>query len=220
MVTPWRRRRKSAIMTIPALRGDAVDRRELFRRTLWGAAGAAAGACRSAQAREFPPDYDASKELARADWKPVFLDDHQNETLIALSDRIIPRTDTAGAKEALVNRFIDRVLAAESRETQREFVEALSYLDGESMARYRTAFRYLPEASQVEFLFLLAYPHSLATWGSEAGGQSAGYQRFSTLKDWISRAFYSSEIGMRELGWDGPPHGEFAGCAHPEGAHK
>ena len=193
-----------------------MDRRELFLRTLWGAA----GACRSAQAREFPPDYDASKELARADWKPVFLDDHQNETLIALSNLIIPQTDTPGAKEALANRFIDRVLAAESRDTQREFLEAMAYLDGECLTRYGTAFRYLPEASQVEFLFLLAYPHSLATWGSEAAGQFAGYKHFSTLKQWISGAFYSSEMGTRELGWDGPPHGEFAGCTHPEDAHK
>lgn len=197
-----------------------MDRRELFLRTLWGAAGVAAGACRSAQAREFPPDYDASKELARADWKPVFLDDHQNETLIALSNLIIPQTDTPGAKEALANRFIDRVLAAESRDTQREFLEAMAYLDGECLTRYGTAFRYLPEASQVEFLFLLAYPHSLATWGSEAAGQFAGYKHFSTLKQWISGAFYSSEMGTRELGWDGPPHGEFAGCTHPEDAHK
>lgn len=196
-----------------------MDRRELFRRTLWGAAGVTAGAVPSAQAREIPPDYDASKDLARGDWKPAFLDDHQNETLIALSDRIIPQTDTPGAKEALANRFIDRVLAAESRETQRGFGEALAYLDGECMARYRTAFRYLPAESQVEFLFLVAYPHSLATWG-EAASESPAYKHFSTLKDWISRAFFNSEIGMRELGWDGPPHGEFEGCIHGEGSHK
>ncbi|MBZ5594580.1 MAG: gluconate 2-dehydrogenase subunit 3 family protein [Acidobacteriia bacterium] len=197
-----------------------MDRRELFRRTLWGAAGIAAGAVPRAGAREFPPDYDASRDMARANWKPSFLDDHQNETLLALSDRIIPQTDTPGAKEALVNRFIDRLLAAESRETQREFLEAMAYLDGECMVRYRTAFRYLPAESQVDLLRLLAYPHSLATWGSEAAGESTGYKHFSTLKEWVSRAFYSSEVGMRELGWDGPPHGEFAGCTHPDGSHK
>ena len=86
-----------------------MKRRELFRQTLFGAIGSAAtsffrGAAAEPRhaAREYPPNYDASKDLARQDWKPVFLDPHQNETLIALSDMILPKTDTPGAKEALV----------------------------------------------------------------------------------------------------------------------
>src|SRR5436309_15926616 len=140
MVTPWRRLSKSGMI---ARHGERmVGRRELFRRTLLGAVGLAAGAATTANAREFPADFDASKDLARADWKPVFLDDHLNETLIALSDQIIPKTDTPGAKEALVNRFIDRLLAAETRETQQRFLASLAYIDGECMARYHAAFVY------------------------------------------------------------------------------
>ena len=196
-----------------------MHRRELFRRAFVAATGAAA-AVPGASAREFPADYDASKELARADWKPKFLDDHQNETLIVLSDLLIPATGTPGAKEALVSRFIDRLLAAETPETQCVFLESLSYMDGESLARYGSAFRYLPRESEVEFLRFLAYPHSLGTWGTEAAGAFPGHTHFRRLKDWISRAYYSSETGMRELGWDGPAHGEFMGCTHPEGAHR
>jgi len=197
-----------------------VHRRELFRRTLLGAAGVAAGGVSPAAAREFPSEYDASKELARPGWKPVFLDDHQNETLIVLSDLIIPTTDTPGAKEALVNRFIDRLLAAETPENQRAFLDSLAYLDGESMTRYRMAFRHLPADSQIELLGYIGYPHSLGTWGSESAGGFAGHTHFRRLKDYISRAFYSSETGMRELGWDGPSHGQFEGCEHPEEGHK
>jgi hypothetical protein len=201
--------------------GGGVHRRELFRRTLWGAAGVAAGAAaQHIEAREFPADVNASRELARSDWKPVFLDDHQNETLIILSDLIIPKTDTPGAKDAFVSRFIDRLLAAETPETQRTFLASLAYLDGECLSRYRTAFRYVPAESQIEFLRYLAYPHSLGTWGSEGANQFPGHRHFNTLKDWISRAFYSSEVGMQELGWDGPAHGEFEGCTHSEGSHK
>jgi gluconate 2-dehydrogenase gamma chain len=197
-----------------------MHRRELFRRTLLGAAGIAAGGVSPAAAREFPSGYDASKELARSGWKPVFLDEHQNETLIILSDLIIPTTDTPGAKEALVNRFIDRLLAAETTENQRAFLDSLAYLDGESMTRHGTAFRHLPADAQVELLGYLGYPHSLGTWGAESGGGFPGHTHFTRLKDWISRAFYSSETGMRELGWDGPSHGQFEGCEHAEGGHK
>jgi hypothetical protein len=83
-----------------------MNRRDLFRQTFLGAA-AAALPSGIAEAREFPSDYDASKELARADWKPLFLDDHQNQTLVVFSDILIPATDTPGAKAALVNRFLD-----------------------------------------------------------------------------------------------------------------
>src|SRR5579863_4327755 len=48
--------------------------------------------------------------ISHPNWKPVFFDEHQNETVIALTELIIPQTDTPGAKAALVNRFIDLML--------------------------------------------------------------------------------------------------------------
>ena len=41
---------------------------------------------------------------------------------------------------------------------------------------------------------------------------------FDLLKGWIAGAYYSSEIGMRELGWTGNVvFAEFPGCQHPGG---
>ncbi len=204
-----------------------MKRRELFRRAILGTVGAAVTSTLPSEAaahlhfaREFPPNQDASAELARSDWKPVFLDQHQNDTLILLSDLILPATDTPGAKEALVNRFIDQLLAAETREIQRQFLDSLAYIDGECMKRYNAAFIHLPAETQLEFLKLLSYPHTLVTWG-ENRSEFAGHAHFLNLKSWITRAYYSSDIGMRELGWDGSPfHGEFEGCTHPPGQHK
>lgn len=172
-----------------------------------------------ALAIEFPPGQDASKELARADWKPVFLDNHQNETLILLSDFVIPATETPGAKEALVNRFLDLLMSVEKLETRREFLAALAYIDGACRERYQTAFLFVPREQQIEFLNLLAYPHSETTWG-EVAEDFPGHDHFQRLKQWIVGAFYSSPAGLKEIGWDGNfPHGEFAGCNHADGAH-
>jgi len=34
-------------------------------------------------------------------------------------------------------------------------------------------------------------------------------------------AFYSSPVGLKEMGWDGTfPHGEFAGCTHGAAEHQ
>ena len=204
-----------------------MKRRELFRRTILGTMGAAVSSSLAGEAathlhfaREFPPNQDASAELSRSDWEPIFLDLHQNNTLIVLSDLIVPATDTPGAKEALVNRFIDRLLAAEARETQREFLDSLAYIDGECMKRYNSAFIHLPVETRLEFLKLISYPHTLVTWG-ENRSAFAGHAHFRNLKSWITRAYYNSEIGMRELGWDGSPfHGEFEGCKHAPDHHK
>ncbi len=204
-----------------------MKRRELFRRAILGAAGTAVASVlpgRAAEhthaARQFPPDYDASKELARPDWKPSFLDGHQNETLIALSDLIIPKTETPGAKDALVNRMIDRLLAAETRETRQKFLASLAYIDGECMKRFRSAFVHLPVESQVEFLKLIAYPHDLVTWGDNRS-EFDGHSHFEHLKSWISQAYYNSEIGLKELGWDENVfHADFEGCTHPPTTHK
>ena len=120
-----------------------MNRRQLFRQTLLGIAGAAASS-----AREFPEGYDASKDLARAGWQPTFLNAHQNETLIAISDVMIPETDTPGAKTALVNRFIDELLAAESKETQQSLLNSLAFVDGEAQSRFKAPFVQLPQASR------------------------------------------------------------------------
>jgi hypothetical protein len=186
-----------------------MNRRDLFRQAFLGAAAASAGV---APALEFPADYDASKDLTRADWKPQFLDDHQNQTLIAFSDILIPETETPGAKAALVNRFLDRLLAAETHEIQRSFLDSLAFLDGESFDRYHAAFVFLSPEQQTDVLTLMAYPHTLETWEESVSGDYAGHTHFNSLKDWISRSYYNSEAGMQALGYRGAPHGVFEGC--------
>jgi Gluconate 2-dehydrogenase subunit 3 len=196
-----------------------MNRRDLIRTSLFGALGLTS-ASPPALPREFSADYDASKELARPDWKPVFVDEHQNQTLIALSELIIPTTDTPGAKDALVNRFLDLLMSVESTETQRAFIAALAYIDGTCMQTYKAAFIYLPQQQQIAFLNLIAYPHSHKTWG-EAGEDFPGYTHFQKLKDWVVGAYYNSPIGLKELGWDGSfPHGVFSGCEHAGNDHQ
>ena len=207
-----------------------MKRRDLIRASvLTGAAAAAlrpsfAAPQSAAQSSELTPaqsGVDASKDLSAPGWKPLFLDEHQNETLIVLSDLIIPGTDSPGAKDALVNRYIDLVLAAETPETQREFLNSLGYLDGESIRRYKTAFRYLSREDQDGLLHSFAYPRRSSHWSGSPPVSDVGHTHFEALKGRIMTAYYSSQIGEKELGWDGAfAHGPYEGCEHPEGNHK
>jgi gluconate 2-dehydrogenase gamma chain len=211
-----------------------MKRREMLRASVLVGAAAAlrpalsnaqSGAQATAQPSELTPaqsGVDASKDLSAPGWKPLFLDEHQNETLIILSDLIIPATDTPGAKEALVNRYIDLVLAAETRDTQRAFLNSLGYLDGESRQRFKSAFRYLSAEDQDVLLHALAYPRFGSSWAGDTGPVAdPGHAHFEALKERIMTAYYSSQIGEKELGWDGAfAHGPYQGCEHPEGEHK
>ena len=211
-----------------------MKRREMLRASVLAGAAAAlrpalanaqTGAQSAAPPSELTPaqsGVDASKEFEGPGWKPLFLDEHQNETLIILSDLIIPATDTPGAKDALVNRYIDLVLAAETPETQRAFLNSLGYLDGESIKRYKAAFRYLSADDQDLLLHALAYPRIGGGWAGDTGAMAdPGHAHFEALKDRIMTAYYSSQIGEKELGWDGAfAHGPYQGCEHPEGDHK
>lgn len=173
-----------------------------------------------ASAVERPANFDASKELEKPDWKPIFFDEHQDRTLIVFSDLLIPATDTPGAKDALVNRFLDQFMAAEREDTQRGFLASLAFLDGESMRLYKQAFVYLDQPSQIELLHFMAYPHSLSRWG-EAAVTSDSYSHFTNLKQWVATTYYNSPAGMKELGWDGVfPHGEFTGCDGADTKHS
>jgi Gluconate 2-dehydrogenase subunit 3 len=166
---------------------------------------------------------DAAKDLAAPGWKPRFLDEHQNETLIVLSDLMIPATDTPGAKEALVNRYIDLVLAAETSEVRGRFLNSLGYLDGESTRRFKAAFRYLSRDDRDDLLHGMAYPRSGSKWTGEAEAKpDVGHEHFEALKKSIMTAYYSSQVGVvQELGWDGAfTHGIFQGCEHAGGDHK
>jgi hypothetical protein len=47
-----------------------------------------------------------------------------------------------------------------------------------------------------------------------------GSEHFGRLKAMIAAAYYGSEIGAKELGWDGTfTHGEYQGCEHPTTTH-
>jgi Gluconate 2-dehydrogenase subunit 3 len=61
------------------------------------------------------------------------LNPHQNATLIAMTDLIIPETDTPGAKGVRVNEFIDLILTEWAHEDERQkFLAGLEEVDKRS----------------------------------------------------------------------------------------
>lgn len=161
---------------------------------------------------DMAPDVDAIAQTG-PNWKPQFFDAHQNETLIALTDLIIPTTNTPGAKAALVNRYLDLRYNEESKENQQEIVQVLAWFDGRSLALHNKPFISLSEAQQTELLKPLADP-------AKARPEDAvGVKAFSFIKQLTIFGYYTSKIGLdEELQYQGDTYNtSFPGaCTHPE----
>lgn len=154
---------------------------------------------------------DFANEFANPNWKPLFFTDEQNQTMVALCDVVLPATETPGAKQAMVNRYIDLVLSAESSEAQNAFLKSLQYIDAESSRVYGKPFRALSMDEQVEVLVPMALPMQPTPGASVPVDK--GYENFTRVKAFIVEGYYSSEIGDTELGWDGAySHGVYEGC--------
>jgi len=150
---------------------------------------------------------------ADANWKPQFFDEHQNATLIALTDLIIPTTDTPGAKAALVNRYLDLRYNEESAENQQEIIQALAWIDGRSLSLHNKAFVSLTPEQQTALLEPLADPKN-----SNPEDQ-AGVRSFELMKELTIFGYYTSRIGLdEELKYQGDTYNtSFPGaCTHPE----
>lgn len=146
------------------------------------------------------------------DWKPKVFDAHQDETVVTLSELIIPATDTPGAKAALVNRFVDEVLADAAEPDRREFLRGLRWIDGRSNELFGTDFVKATPAQQTALLTIVSSDKN------KAFQDEIGRDFFKAIKGMTITGYYTSEIGMKqELGDDGQMFFlEFKGCTHPE----
>jgi hypothetical protein len=160
--------------------------------------------------------FDGAENLSDSNWKPVFLKVEQNETVVALAEAIVP-----GSTKAQVNRFIDLLLSVDTAEQKRKFADSLAAFESESQKQFGTGFPSL-DASQQNMLLTdaAAPPAKEDSTGGAAKENSGLHGHFENLKGWVSGAYYSSEVGVRELGWTGDYVFErFPGCNHTEGHH-
>jgi gluconate 2-dehydrogenase gamma chain len=192
-----------------------------------GAGLALPGVARGAAARRVLEEHARLEQIAGdaefAGTLPTFLDPHQRETLSTLAEAIIP-----GARAAGVPEFVDRLLAVDSKDAQRDFLAAMGALDAESVRRYRRPWTGLDDSRRTELLQAMSTtrpswsPHYWKAGEPEVAPAPPGpptlRDRFDLLKMRVAVGYYTSEAGQRELGWTGDMiHQELPGCAHAGG---
>jgi hypothetical protein len=157
----------------------------------------------------------AEKKAAPAgEYTPKYFDAHGYKTLQALCQTIFPAdSDSGGAIEAGAPEFID-LLTSENKDYQGVLGGGMMWLDGASIDRYGKVYLDCAPEQQKALLDKIAYRKNAATDSS----LSQGVEFFSFLRNMTADGFFTSEIGIKYLGYIGNTFvKEFPGCpAVPE----
>jgi hypothetical protein len=119
---------------------------------------------------------------------------HQFELVGALSETIIPTTDTPGARDAGVPAFVDQMLTTWYSDADRQQVlTGLDRLDAEAKALGNAGFANAPAEQQISIVQSIAVPD---TGGNAA--RSELNQLFRHMKELTVVGYYTSEIGATQ----------------------
>lgn len=143
--------------------------------------------------------------------KPKFFTAHEWATVVLLGDIIIPKDERSGsASDAGVPEFIDYTLGETFKENPERGVAirgGLKWLDKESLDRFNKSFLEITEAQRTQILDDIAYPKKAKPEFSH------GVRFFSAFRDLVASGFWSSKIGVADIGymgnvptvWEGAP---------------
>jgi hypothetical protein len=153
------------------------------------------------------------------------LDSHQNDTVVAMIDQIIPATETPGAKGARVNEFVDVILTEwATDEERRNFLDGLADVDKRSNVLFAKDFSAASPEQQVTLLRSLDEAAAVARskrkeerppfWEPEGRDTQFQDDFFTVFKKLTLHGYYTSEVGFtQELNLQIIP-GAQHGCTH------
>jgi hypothetical protein len=187
----------------------SISRRDVLKSLAMSAAATSVLRTIPAQAAEYAHHMVAAEKAATKVYAPKFFAAHEYKTLQTLCQTIIPAdADSGGAIEAGAPEFID-LLTSENIEYQVKLRGGLMWLDSTCSDRYGKAYLDCSPQQQKELLDQIAYRNNALTDLS----LSQGVEFFSFLRNMTSDGFFTSEIGIKYLGYIGSAFlKEFPGC--------
>lgn len=165
-------------------------------------------ACKEKNAKTVVPDgkdaaalpYDRMEEEKVAHEQLVsqtFFTPHEMATLAVLSDIIIPADHVSGsATEAGVPEFIEFIVK-DKPEFQTPMRGGLRWLDMQTARFYGKAFRDCNPNEQISIVDAIAYPQKAKP------EMKQGVSFFNLMRNLTATGFYSSEMGIKDVGYVG-----------------
>jgi hypothetical protein len=148
-------------------------------------------------------DYEKARDAKL--FKEVFFNKHELKTLGVLADIIIPKDARSGsATEAGVVEFIE-FMAKDKPELQTPLRGGLVWIDTQANRRFEKKFVDCTPAQQIEIVEDIAWPQR------KKPGMSQGVAFFSLMRNLTASGFWSSQIGIADIGYEGNKPNQWAG---------
>ncbi len=196
-----------------------MDRRKSLKTLFIGTVGAGVfvEACKSSDKKAIASSADAALDadrmqeekdyLKKLNASDKFFTDHEMATITVLGDIILPKDETSGsASDAKVPEFIEFVVK-DMPHYQTPLRGGLRWLDMQSLSRFEKAFKDCDQKQQIEIVEDIAYPKvegAIAKTNRKIKpGMEQGIEFFSGMRDLVLTGFYTSEIGVKDLGYVG-----------------
>ena len=145
------------------------------------------------------------ERLRKLNSQGPFFDEHERLTLILLADIIIPRDDVSGsASDAKVIDFIEFIVK-DIPDHQVPMRGGLKWLDLQCLKQYGHSFIASSSQQQVEMVTAIAYPLKATP------DMHPGAVFFSRMRDLTATGFYTSKIGIEDIGYVGNAPGKWEG---------
>ncbi len=126
-----------------------------------------------------------------------FFTAHEMATITFLADIIIPRDEKSGsASEAKVPEFIEFIVK-DMPAHQVPMQGGLKWLDMQCYNRYKAPFIECSSEQQIEMVSDIAYPEKVKP------GMEPGVSFFTRMRDLTASGFFTSEMGIKDLGYVG-----------------
>jgi gluconate 2-dehydrogenase gamma chain len=137
------------------------------------------------------------KKYEEALMKDKFFTDHEMATIAVLSDIIIPKDEVSGsATEAKVPDFIE-FMVKDKPELQLPMRGGLRWLDMQMLKNYSQPFKDASQQQQISLVDQIAYPEKAKP------EMKQGVHFFSLMRNLTASGFYTSEIGIKDVGYTG-----------------
>lgn len=127
----------------------------------------------------------------------TYFNPHEMAAITILADIIIPRDEISGsASDAGVPAFIEFIVK-EKPEYKIPVRGGLQWLDQQCLKRFNNPFEKCSLKQQTELVDLIAYPKKAAK------NMRQGVAFFSLMRNLTASGFYTSQIGVKDLGYKG-----------------
>lgn len=127
----------------------------------------------------------------------TFFDEHEMKTIAVLADIIIPADAVSGsATEAEVPAFIEFIVK-DIPSHQIPMRGGLKWLDIQCLNLYQNAFVACTKAQQIDMVNKIAYP------AKAAPEMTQGVVFFNRMRNLTASGFYTSKIGIKDIGYVG-----------------